>query len=165
MITRILGSVTSSKLFTDFHSVSDQKLLAFGAEWNFWRADQASGGGLCGPSTEIHIDFAALSGRRDLNCARCMVNSGGARIVELWNCVFITHRMVEETGFRSVPLPLSCFSVDTGMGLERLTSVMQVCILSTSTVACACIVLRSFIVKALYPVDSLLSAVFYFRVQ
>ncbi|VDK32125.1 unnamed protein product [Taenia asiatica] len=105
--------------------VSDQKLLAFGAEWNFWRADQASGGGLCGPSTEIHVDFAALSGRRNLNCARCMVNSGGARIVELWNCVFITHRMVEETDSRSALLPLSCFSVDTGMGLERLTSVMQ----------------------------------------
>ncbi|CDS37171.1 alanyl tRNA synthetase mitochondrial [Echinococcus multilocularis] len=105
--------------------VSDQKLLAFGAESNFWRADRASGGGLCGPSTEIHVDFAALSGRRDLNCARCMVNSSGARVVELWNCVFITHRMVEETDFRSTLLPLSCLSVDTGMGLERLASVMQ----------------------------------------
>ncbi|VDM21815.1 unnamed protein product [Hydatigera taeniaeformis] len=105
--------------------VSDQKLLAFGAEYNFWRADQASGGGLCGPSTEIHVDFAALSGLRDLNCARCMVNGGGARIVELWNCVFITHRIVEETDSRSVLLPLSYLSVDTGMGLERLTSVMQ----------------------------------------
>uniref|UniRef100_A0A5K3FPT6 alanine--tRNA ligase n=1 Tax=Mesocestoides corti TaxID=53468 RepID=A0A5K3FPT6_MESCO len=105
--------------------ISDQKLVSFGAESNFWRADQGSGGGLCGPSTEIHVDFAALSGRGDPNCARCMVNAGDARVVELWNCVFITHRMVEEAGSRIGLVPLPCLSVDTGMGLERLASVMQ----------------------------------------
>ncbi len=100
--------------------------MAFGAESNFWRADQASGGGLCGPATEIHVDYAALSGRRDLSCARCMVNAGDARMIELWNCVFISHRQVEEPGFRSPLVELPTLSVDTGMGLERLASVMQV---------------------------------------
>lgn len=101
--------------------------MAFGAESNFWRADQASGGGLCGPCTEIHVDYAALSGRGDLSCARCMVNAGDARVVELWNCVFISHRLVEEPGgYRSPLIQLPMLSVDTGMGLERLASVMQV---------------------------------------
>ncbi|VDL99172.1 unnamed protein product [Schistocephalus solidus] len=106
-------------------SVSDQKLMAFGFDHNFWRADQAAGGGLCGPATEIHVDYRALSGTEDLNCARCLVNSGDPQVVELWNCVFITHRLLQDSLGKNSLLPLPNLNVDTGMGLERLASVMQ----------------------------------------
>ncbi|VDK87316.1 unnamed protein product [Dibothriocephalus latus] len=105
--------------------VSDQKLLPFGFEHNFWRADQAAGGGLCGPATEIHVDYRALSGTEDLNCARCLVNAGDPQVVELWNCVFITHRLLQDSSGKNRLLPLPSLNVDTGMGLERLASVMQ----------------------------------------
>ncbi|KAL7053655.1 hypothetical protein AAHC03_026908 [Spirometra sp. Aus1] len=105
--------------------VSDQKLMPFGFDYNFWRADQATGGGLCGPATEIHVDYRALSGTEDLSCARCLVNSGNPQVVELWNCVFITHRLLQDSLGKNRLLPLPNLNVDTGMGLERLASVMQ----------------------------------------
>ncbi|CAL8103967.1 unnamed protein product [Calicophoron daubneyi] len=108
--------------------VMDQKLMPFGIESNFWRADQSSGAGLCGPSTELHVDFQALSGRKGLRCARCLINSSSPQVIELWNTVFITHR-VKSTKNEALRLnslePLPRRFVDTGMGLERLACVMQ----------------------------------------
>ncbi|VDN98548.1 unnamed protein product [Rodentolepis nana] len=98
--------------------------MAIIGESNFWQADEASGG-LCGPCTEIHVDYSALNGKRDMTCARCMVNDNNPRVVELWNCVFITHRMVKGPNGQTVLQELPAMSVDTGLGLERLASVMQ----------------------------------------
>ncbi|KAF6775360.1 hypothetical protein AHF37_05404 [Paragonimus kellicotti] len=109
-------------------SVLDQKLLPFGLEHNFWRAGQSSGAGLCGPSTEIHVDFRGLSNQEGLRCARCLINTSSPQVMELWNCVFITHRLQpsEDGAFRVDLLePLGKRFVDTGMGLERLACVMQ----------------------------------------
>ncbi|KAF7231847.1 hypothetical protein EG68_04869, partial [Paragonimus skrjabini miyazakii] len=108
--------------------VLDQKLLPFGVEHNFWRAGQSSGAGLCGPSTEIHVDFRGLSNQAGLRCARCLINTSSPQVMELWNCVFITHRLQpsEDGAFRVDLLePLEKRFVDTGMGLERLACVMQ----------------------------------------
>lgn len=106
--------------------------MAMVGESNFWRADDDSGGGLCGPSTEIHVDYAALNGKRDMTCVRCMIDGNEARVVELWNCVFITHRMVKSSNGETILQELPALSVDTGLGLERLASVMQVYILSSA---------------------------------
>ncbi|KAF8570971.1 hypothetical protein P879_05984 [Paragonimus westermani] len=108
--------------------VLDQKLLPFGVEHNFWRAGQSSGAGLCGPSTEIHVDFRGLSDQEGLRCARCLINTSSPQVMELWNCVFISHRLQssEDSAFRMDALePLEKQFVDTGMGLERLACVMQ----------------------------------------
>ncbi|CAH8564965.1 unnamed protein product [Schistosoma turkestanicum] len=111
--------------------VMDQKLMPFGVESNFWRANQSSGGGLCGPSTEVHIDFKALCGGDQLDCARCLVNTSSPQVLELWNCVFITHRIMAGNDVPDKHLkpdllqPLAKSFVDTGMGLERLACVMQ----------------------------------------
>ncbi|CAH8678131.1 unnamed protein product [Schistosoma haematobium] len=111
--------------------VMDQKLMPFGIESNFWRANQFSGGGLCGPSTEVHIDFKALCGGDQLDCARCLVNTSSPQVLELWNCVFITHRIIADNDVTEKHLkpdllqPLNKSFVDTGMGLERLACVMQ----------------------------------------
>ncbi|CAI2738559.1 unnamed protein product, partial [Dicrocoelium dendriticum] len=97
-------------------------------EHNFWRAGSLSGAGLCGPCTEIHVDFRALNGQEVLQCARCLINTASPQVMELWNSVFITHRLrpSEDESFKAELLePLSKPFVDTGMGLERLCCVMQ----------------------------------------
>ena len=66
--------------------------------------------GPCGPCTEIYIDMGPSSN-----------TTGQERFLEVWNIVFMQHNRTSPT--TTVPLDRVC--VDTGMGLERIASVMQ----------------------------------------
>ncbi|MQC25081.1 MAG: alanine--tRNA ligase [Chloroflexi bacterium] len=96
-----------------------QHLLFFGRKDNFWEMAEV---GPCGPDSEIHLD----RGPEFCNCAAvpgqtCAVNSGCARYLELWNLVFIQYNRHSPTQLE----PLPAKHVDTGMGLERIVSVLQ----------------------------------------
>jgi alanyl-tRNA synthetase len=106
-------------LWKKLTSVNHDRVLAFGKKDNFWEMGET---GPCGPCSEIHIDLG--EGRCDKKHEPghvCAVNKGCARFMELWNLVFIQFNR-DDTGRLT---PLKARYVDTGAGLERVTSVLQ----------------------------------------
>jgi len=88
---------------------------------NFWMMGET---GPCGPCTEIHVDLrpgpAATELEAQISGAK-LVNGSDARCIEIWNNVFIQYNANPDGTF--TPLPAQ--HVDTGMGFERVTSIIQ----------------------------------------
>jgi alanyl-tRNA synthetase len=94
-------------------------VLFFGRKENFWQMAET---GPCGPCSEIHLDRGEeFCGMKDAPGHLCSVNQDCGRFLELWNNVFIQYNLFEDG--RLEPLPHK--HVDTGMGFERLVSVLQ----------------------------------------
>jgi len=88
---------------------------------NFWMMGDT---GPCGPCSELHVDLTP--GPRDLDIrrqidGRNLVNKGDARCIEIWNLVFIQFNANPDGTFVDLPAR----HVDTGMGFERVTSMIQ----------------------------------------
>jgi alanyl-tRNA synthetase len=86
--------------------------LPFTSKDNFWEMGPT---GPCGPCTEIHIDHIASNNRAKL------INKGLHDLTELWNLVFIQYNRKNNESIDLLPEK----HVDTGMGFERLTAVLQ----------------------------------------
>ncbi|MFH1778617.1 MAG: alanine--tRNA ligase [Candidatus Omnitrophota bacterium] len=108
------------KIWRDKIRVPEDKILKFGAEENFWPSNAPQDGpdGPCGPCSEIYYDQGV-----EVGCGRPDCNPGCdcGRFVEVWNLVFTQFNRV---GVNKLE-PLPSKNIDTGMGLERLASVMQ----------------------------------------
>jgi alanyl-tRNA synthetase len=100
--------------------IPEDKIYRFGEKENYWPASAPSEGpnGPCGPCSEIFYDRG-----EDVGCGRkeCAPDCDCERFVEVWNLVFT--QFDRRDGGVLEPLPNK--NVDTGMGLERMASVIQ----------------------------------------
>ncbi|MBM3179684.1 MAG: alanine--tRNA ligase [Chloroflexi bacterium] len=95
-----------------------EHVLFFGRKENFWQMAEF---GPCGPCSEIHLDLGEERDNLRGTDHICGVNGECTRFLELWNNVFIQYNLFEDG--RLEPLPAK--HVDTGMGFERIVSVLQ----------------------------------------
>src|SRR5437867_3577156 len=95
--------------------IAEERVAGLGEKDNFWSMGDT---GPCGPCSEIHIDMkhAWPEGRRD-----CSPGHDCGRFMELWNLVFMQFDRQPDGALK----PLTKTGVDTGMGLERIASVLQ----------------------------------------
>jgi len=97
-----------------------ERILRFGRKDNFWQMGDT---GPCGPCSEVHYYMGPDASDPENSAEN--VNGPGDTITEIWNLVFMQfdRSEVEPGKYKLEPLPAP--SVDTGMGLERLTVVLQ----------------------------------------
>ncbi len=96
--------------------VPKDRIYEFGSKDNFWQMGDT---GPCGPCSEIHYDMGVAAS--DQSHTDCAFGCDCGRYVELWNLVFM--QFDRDASGKLTPLPKP--SIDTGMGLERVTAVLQ----------------------------------------
>lgn len=101
-------------IWTKETDIDPSRIFRLGKKDNFWE----HGLGPCGPSSEIHFD----RGNAKVNTAEEFVKASDEdKIVEVWNLVFTQFDKDEEGNYNRLKNP----NIDTGMGLERIATVMQ----------------------------------------
>jgi alanyl-tRNA synthetase len=105
-------------IWVDEIGVPVDRVLRMGDKTNFWMMGDV---GPCGPTSEIHYDWGVAHCTCDEPDCSVLLDNGCGRWLEVWNLVFMQFNQ-DEHG-RRTPLPKP--GVDTGMGLERLVSVVQ----------------------------------------
>ncbi len=105
----------AEKLWYKHTDIRKGRVLRFDEKENFWEMGEV---GPCGPSSEIHYDKG-----EKFRCDRpdCGVNCPCGGFVEVWNLVFMQFNRDEKGNLSDLPATV----VDTGMGMERLTAIMQ----------------------------------------
>ncbi len=103
------------RLWHDLVGIPDERIVRLGARDNFW---QMADTGPCGPCSEIIIDQGSAVGCGKHGCA---VGCECDRFLELWNLVFM--QFSRDASGKLTPLPRP--SIDTGMGIERISAVLQ----------------------------------------
>ena len=102
----------SHELWKKIASLPENRIHIISSDDNFWSMGEV---GPCGYCTEIFYDYETGDGAIDAN------GVSGNRFVEIWNLVFMQYEMMRDGSTRD----LERHGVDTGMGLERIATVMQ----------------------------------------
>ncbi len=102
----------AAALWREVTDVDPSHVLRFGEKDNFWEMGDT---GPCGPCSEIHFDRTAGGAGPEL------VNAGTPEVIEVWNLVFIQYNRRADGRLEELPSK----HVDTGMGFERITAVLQ----------------------------------------
>jgi alanyl-tRNA synthetase len=109
----------AERLWLKISGLPKERVLRFGEKENFWEMGET---GPCGPCSEIHLDRGPEAcDHKDVKDHECRVNGDCARFIELWNLVFIQYNRQDDRSLEDLPAK----HVDTGMGLERITAVLQ----------------------------------------
>ncbi|HVO93590.1 MAG TPA: alanine--tRNA ligase [Terriglobales bacterium] len=117
--TVYLDDDEAERLWAKISSLPAERISRFGEKENFWEMGET---GPCGPCSEIHLDRGpAACDRQGIAGHECRVNGDCARYIELWNLVFIQYNRKEDRSLEDLPSK----HVDTGMGMERITAVLQ----------------------------------------
>ncbi len=94
--------------------VSEDRIMRFGDADNFWSMGDT---GACGPCSEIFYD----QGAEHFNGPEDKMGGEGDRFLEIWNLVFMQYDRQKDGTMLPLPKP----SIDTGMGLERVTAIKE----------------------------------------
>ncbi len=104
----------AEKIWLEDIKISPERFSRIGKKDNFWSMGEV---GPCGPCSEIFYDHGAeIAGGPPGS-----PDEDGDRYIEIWNIVFMQFNRDKDGNMQPLPAP----SVDTGMGLERITAVLQ----------------------------------------
>jgi alanyl-tRNA synthetase len=105
-------------IWLDEIGVPVERVVRMGDKTNFWMMGDV---GPCGPTSEVHYDWGPEHCTcHEENCGIELDNDCG-RWLEIWNLVFMQYNLDEDGNRTPLPKP----GVDTGLGLERLTAIIQ----------------------------------------
>ena len=114
LVTVYADDEEAADLWRKIAGFSDDRIIRIGTSDNFWQMGDT---GPCGPCSEIFIDQGpALQGGPPGS-----PDEDGDRFLEFWNLVFMQFEQIEPGNRVALPRP----SIDTGMGLERISAVLQ----------------------------------------
>ncbi|EAI3299693.1 alanine--tRNA ligase [Campylobacter jejuni] len=94
--------------------IQKERIYKFGDKDNFWQMGDT---GPCGPCSEIFYD----QGEEHFNSSEDYMGGDGDRFLEIWNLVFMQYERSADGVLNPLPKP----SIDTGMGLERVTAIKE----------------------------------------
>jgi len=101
------------KIWHDQVGLPEERIVRMGKKENFWQI----GTGPCGPCSEIHYDRGVEAGDSEED----VLGGEGDRYLEIWNLVFTQYNYTEAGEYKELPNK----NIDTGMGLERVASILQ----------------------------------------
>mgnify|MGYP006137241957 CR=1 FL=1 len=114
LVTVFHDDEDSFNLWKKIAGLSEDKIIKIKTSDNFWSMGDT---GPCGPCSEIFYDH----GEKLQGGPPGSTNEDGDRFIEIWNLVFMQFEQISKEKRVTLPKP----SVDTGMGLERMTAVLQ----------------------------------------
>src|ERR1700739_2435095 len=97
--------------------VPAEKIINGNKKDNFWEMGDT---GPCGPCSEIHVDLRSDEDRKKI-AGKSLVNASHPQVIEIWNLVFMEFNRKSDGSLEKLPAQ----HVDTGMGFERLSMVLQ----------------------------------------